>query len=132
MSRFNLFQKVYWGLDNSLVIITKINTHKTSHNIPIYDFTHKDGKTYRDMENNLFITNEEFPGAWFRVGQEVYFHSNEPKVKPKWYEIVDIFIDKEISDEILYKCKDEDDNIRNFSHRNLYDYEHTLIRRDIK
>lgn len=54
MSRFNLHQNVYWGLDNSLVNITNVNTNKTSHNIPVYDFTHQDGKTYRDMENNLF------------------------------------------------------------------------------
>jgi hypothetical protein len=132
MPRFNLFQKVYWGLDNSLVTITKVNTYKTSHNIPVYDFTHQDGVTYRDMENNLFLTNEVFPGAWFRVGQEVYFHSNQRKVKPQWYEIIDIFIDNEISNEVLYKCKDENGNIRNYSHRDLYDYEHTLIRRDIK
>lgn len=132
MSRFNLHQNVYWGLDNSLVNITNVNTNKTSHNIPVYDFTHQDGKTYRDMENNLFLTNETFPDAWFRVGQEVYFHSNQRKVKPQWFEIIDIFIDNEISDEILYRCKDENDNIRDFSHRNLYDYEHTLIRRNIK
>lgn len=132
MPRYKLLQEVYWGFDNSIVTITEVHTDKTFHNIPSYDFTHKDGKTYRDMENNLFLTDEVFPGAWFRVGQEVYFHSNQRKVKPKWYEIIDIFIDDEISNEILYKCKDEDDNIRDFSHRDLYDYEHTLIRRNIK
>jgi hypothetical protein len=129
MSRFTLFQKVYWGIDNKLVKITKVN-YDTPDKIPVYDFTHPiDGINYRDSENNLFLTDKRFPDAIFRVGQEVYFHSKVKKVEPIWYKIIDIFIDESISNYILYKCQDEDGNIKDFTKNRLFDYSHTQLRR---
>lgn len=109
MLKFSLFEEVFWKDSKEKVKIVKICP--TIKGVPqSYEFISSKGNLIRDVEHNFYKSSEVFPNAVFRVEEIVYFISNTHDTKSKKLKVVDIFVDKDNSSLILYKCIDNDNN----------------------
>lgn len=126
MSKFKQGDKLFLHEDNSEVTVVSIYPQKPKQE-PVYLVRSTEtGGEFNEREMFLYRSNKIFPNARYRVEEEVFFHSQQKKVKPEWYEIIDIFIDKDISDKILYKCRNEKNEIRDFTHYNIFPYDFAI------
>lgn len=120
MYKFKVGDKLFLHQDNSVVTVLKAHPHVKKME-PMYMVEHSvSGEIYNEKETNLYINKSVYPGAVFRIDEIVYGISDNP-VR---YTIVSILYDTALNNEILYKCMDEDGDIKYLPDYmlSLYDY----------
>jgi hypothetical protein len=126
--RFELGQDLYEHNENKKVFVTKRYPLKKD-KIPVYRVKFLDTMLEQNIrEHHLYTNPDIYPDARFRVDEIVYYISNKSPVKIKKYIIKEIYYD-EYAKDILYKCVDDDSNVKLFFGHQLYCYPFSYVLR---